>query len=728
MAYSKRITQIECSKYSTTFTSPNHGFPRGAEVQVKGVPELGHETFVVNHPSSNTFSISRNVSVEIESIDAANSIVHTKAAHQIGDTHTSVKLCGFDMDSHSHVDRFYSISEVVDEVSVKLKEYCKESKADVPAKLVDGLRHGFLKKDDCSVVLPKQVSCRTGASAVLVCRQPRPKKACIPEWQAALQAAERFCKLLKVKDPEHPKVSDLSMLRVGKCGWEHCSGIFQRSGDLQFKMEPGLVSLQHVEGLGWCLLADVKPKYPLDMERRYLQLASPSAPQLLYIRRDADVFGLWSPVIGPAPGPMVTPHQEVPAVLANVCNQPSALFTPVVCSSVLDTLCNYFFADWRGGMNCSLHRFPFWGMSTVEALVAALKLWHDIAACSTTCRAWHTALKPFANQEDLCHRALRLTLPAPAASGLRSLSVRDTVDLVAMFAKKTWEQGRFFLHMPSFRQSAWPALISSVKIQSELTGEDGDDDLFEGPVGTLLNHHAPRLMDFAKKILPLPLAWKTIPQTLGVHSISGQRFAVCELTESTSAKDQSSAAAVQVNEEGNIQVLALDGARLLPIADEALSLVIGLQYVASTSGSYTRRVQPIPAGEPCGTPYCSRDERDCPFCEDLLEGRLGASQLGGRFRLNFLAGSGKLIILEICFEVPSFFATSKDSDLVGQLRQLLPWSIEGSDSEEVESSAAYVTDEDEDEDDDAAEEEEVEDEAMASETPNADGEMPENQQ
>ena len=65
---------------------------------------------------------------------------------------------------------------------------------------------------------------------------------------------------------------------------------------------------------------------------------------------------------------------------------------------------------------------------------------------------------------------------------------------------------------------------------------------------------------------------------------------------------------------------------------------------------------------------------------------------------------------------------------MGQLRQLLPWSIEGSDSEEVESSAAYVTDEDEDEDDDAAEEEEVEDEAMASETPNADGEMPENQQ
>ncbi|CAE7815704.1 unnamed protein product [Symbiodinium sp. CCMP2592] len=144
---------------------------------------------------------------------------------------------------------------------------------------------------------------------------------------------------------------------------------------------------------------------------------------------------------------------------------------------------------------------------------------------------------------------------------------------------------------------------------------------------------------------------------------------------------------------------------------------MGLQYVASTSGSYTRRVQPIPAGELCGTPYCSRDEGDCPFCEDLLEGRLGASQLGGRFRLHFLASSGKLIILEICFEVPSFFATSKDSDLVVQLQQLLPWSIEGSDSEEVESSAAYVTDEDEAEDDDAAEEEEeeeeVEDEAMA---------------
>ena len=69
-----------------------------------------------------------------------------------------------------------------------------------------------------------------------------------------------------------------------------------------------------------CLLADVKPLHDLHMERCYLQLASPSAPQLLYIRRDADIFGLWSPVIGPAPGPVVTPHQEVPAVLANVCD------------------------------------------------------------------------------------------------------------------------------------------------------------------------------------------------------------------------------------------------------------------------------------------------------------------------------------------------------------------------------------------------------------------------
>ena len=70
-----------------------------------------------------------------------------------------------------------------------------------------------------------------------------------------------------------------------------------------------------------CLLADVKPLHDLRMERCCLQLASPSAPQLLYIRHDADIFGLWSPVIGPAPGPVVTPHQEVPAVLANVCDQ-----------------------------------------------------------------------------------------------------------------------------------------------------------------------------------------------------------------------------------------------------------------------------------------------------------------------------------------------------------------------------------------------------------------------
>ena len=82
--------------------------------------------------------------------------------------------------------------------------------------------------------------------------------------------------------------------------------------------------------------------------------------------------------------------------------------------------------------------------------------------------------------------------------------------------------------------------------------------------------------------------------------------------------------------------------------------------------------------------------------------------------------------------MPSFFATSKDSDLLDQLRQLLPWNVEGSDSEENESSAAYATDEDEDEDDDAAKEEEEEEEAepqaMAGETPSAGGEMPESQQ
>ncbi|CAE7296136.1 unnamed protein product [Symbiodinium sp. KB8] len=131
-----------------------------------------------------------------------------------------------------------------------------------------------------------------------------------------------------------------------------------------------------------------------------------------------------------------------------------------------------------------------------------------------------------------------------------------------------------------------------------------------------------------------------------------------------------------------------------------------------------------------GTPFLLSVPGDCPFCRDRLEGRLGASQLGGRFRLNFLAGS-RVIILEVCFEVPSFFAASKDSDLLDQLRQLLPWNVEGSDNEEVESSAAYATDEDEDEDDAAEEEEEEEEaepEAMAGETPSAGGEMPESQQ
>ena len=36
-----RITKIECSKYSTTFTAANHGLPNGARVRVTG---QGNET------------------------------------------------------------------------------------------------------------------------------------------------------------------------------------------------------------------------------------------------------------------------------------------------------------------------------------------------------------------------------------------------------------------------------------------------------------------------------------------------------------------------------------------------------------------------------------------------------------------------------------------------------------------------------------------------------------
>ena len=101
--------------------------------------------FVVNHCQGSTLSLARNVSVEI---------VRTKVAHQINDTHTSLKICGLHVESHFHAAQSYSISEVVDEVPEKLQEHCKERKAHVPAKLVKWLRQGFPEKDNFSVVLP----------------------------------------------------------------------------------------------------------------------------------------------------------------------------------------------------------------------------------------------------------------------------------------------------------------------------------------------------------------------------------------------------------------------------------------------------------------------------------------------------------------------------------------------------------------------------------------------
>lgn len=189
----------------------------------------------------------------------------------------------------------------------------------------------------------------------------------------------------------------------------------------------------------WCLLAEVVPLYPLGEQRFYLGLDKEGShgAQLLYIRHSSCVLGQWEPVIGPAPGPEVTVYKEVAvrqvvqtpqtsvllnpgapksasvsfgfsflflepiqvAAPLNSQSQPSRLpncgtesvmgiplstthFPPGsfhqdwwgnsgVGSMVLDILFNYLDADWRGG----IEHGNVWGLSAVEAMLVALRLW-----------------------------------------------------------------------------------------------------------------------------------------------------------------------------------------------------------------------------------------------------------------------------------------------------------------------------------------------------------------
>ncbi|CAE7654138.1 pkaR [Symbiodinium sp. CCMP2456] len=709
MPWTGRVAKIECDKYETKLTVPGHSFPRGAEIRVDGIPMLDGGRFFVDHyprMGRSSFNICQNVSVDVAEIDSANSVVRTKVPHQLGENHSSLKLFAFDPVANEQIKRSYCIREVIDDTSLRLQEYCAAKKIFLPAELGADWKQTRLQKEACKVVLPQACSSEIAAIASLVPKPPPSPKSCLQEWQQAVRAARSASKLTEpVQEPGQPKSPDVSLLRVGNCGWDDCSGLFERTAHLDFQKDPGLVFLRYIEHLGWCLFADVQPLHPLREERLYLNLAAGQAPQLLYIRQDPEVCGQWEPVIGPAPGPFVAVHREISVRSRDQTGtQPSLLLMPGVSSAVLDVLCNYYSADWRGGMNHAMASDSVWGQSPVQALLSAFTLFQDIMSCSAVCRTWREALTPFADLQTLCYRALGL----PEGSKVKLPSIQECV-CSTVLAGMLWEDPISGSGHSIFRSNAWPALISEVEISSEM-GEDEEHSL-RGPACELLNKHAPTFQQVARQILrEVPLAWKTKPRTLSLQWMGDYQLATCDLL-GFSASDTGKQSCDCLAQEG--ELLALDGSRLLPPSTTALSPleIKGLRLQSSSFGKSSTVRQAKAPGARCGTVYCSipkeeteetepsKEKEGCPFCADSVDGQVGASQFSGYFQMLFSTSDSKLISFKIKFDFPTCFATSEGPEIITELQKLVPWCMDALDDWDNEDDGSlYGEDVDDDED------------------------------
>ena len=470
MATSVRVVRVECGEFTTTFTAPGHGFPPGAQVRVEGYDALSAEVFFVGFlPDRDTFSIDRNVCVDVASIDTASAMVHTKTPHQIPNTHKSVFLHGFDNDLQAPVGVHYMVGEIVDEYSLRLESYCEVKRASIPAKLCGNLVNGRISRKHCEVIVP-QSQCTGSGLAFLVCQLPKSQEACLQDWQAAIRAARQKYILKDLPRVQQPVLPDARTLHVAHCGWSYCAGVYSYSGHMHYSLGP-LVSMLYSEELGmWCLLADVVAVYSLERQRSYLGLKDWDGPQLLYVRQDPNPAGRWEPVIGPGPGPSIRAHNEL-AVLQTVSMQPSLLLHPSVGSGVLDLLFNFTAADWRGGLQGHV-----WGFSAMEAIHLALSLWRGLCACSAVCHSWQASLKPFHNLVQICDHALQIPHDL-RVSEVALPTIREAIRAI-MFHGRMWRHGLSVTRFKLFQERRWPAQVVDVELSSEL-------DAASASIGTL---------------------------------------------------------------------------------------------------------------------------------------------------------------------------------------------------------------------------------------------------
>ena len=509
---------------------------------------------------------------------------------------------------------------------------------------------------------------------------------CAKNWELTLRAAVAAGKL--DREPENQaaelQVPDASSLYVDSCGWEDCHGVFHRSASLEFQKGCGLISIVYVEGLkSWCMLAEVAssrvrkffklsmdflfqtcsprwscygcfimfylwfvahPAWITEVEPLgflfeqycYLRLGDMKGPLLLYICRGSSLHGLWEPVLGRAPGPCVKVYKEVTVSLTgDASTQSSLLLLPGIGSIVLDLLFNYTAADW----SCNS------GFSSLEAMLCAVRLWKGMQVCSFVCRTWRNTLQPFSSLTKICYHALQIPeISEESCKTFKLPTIPEAVEAIT-FAARWWNAGLRIPRSMSFKGKAWPAQIAEVQLQTRMSEEE--DEFLRGPSAAALNKHAPTFLTFAKKMLQLPLPWRTKPDCRGLTTTtSGGRFVNCALQESLhhGKNNKSSRVLVRDDGEGCMELLSMDGATILPYSGDLSPLLLeGLRLVSISRGWRTSSSKPKKPSEPCDhyLPECC-EASPCESCKQDVEGRRrwGYSDLFGGYVLQ-LTGSGR---------------------------------------------------------------------------------------
>ena len=430
-----------------------------------------------------------------------------------------------------------------------------------------------------------------------------------------------------------------------------------------------------------------------------MKLQDIKGPLLLYMCRGASVHGHWEPVLGPAPGPHVQLYKEVHVRCNGNATQSSLLLLPGIGSMVLDVLFNYTMVDW----SCNS------GLSSLEAMLCAVRVWKSMRACSFVCRTWRDALQPFSSLTKICHHALQIPvgISEELLKTLKLPTVSEAVRAIT-FAAPRWNAGLRIPRSASFQGKAWPGQISQVQLKSQMSADE--DHFLKGPSAASVNRYAPTFLKFAKKMLQLPLPWKTKPYCTGVITTGdGRQFATCDLQEFSGKNNKSSCVLAQADHEGHMNLFSCDGAAIVPNHGDLEPLVSqGLRFRSISRHWRASSKKAIRPTDPCDfyMPECTATS-PCEDCKNDVEGRrrLGHSDLLGGYVLEFMDGP-RQISLEINVKILPFHATSKDSSLVSELESLLPWC--GS----VDSSSDSDDDDEDHEDDDESDEdqEDVEDE------------------